>query len=83
MIKLNINHKEKDTVKLSQLMTGSVFKYAGAYCLDVGYARPEDSEYCSDLTHWLAFSLTNNCYLWVLGSEKVTPITDVSVNIED
>ncbi len=82
-MKVNIKHKEEVTVKLSQSQTGSVFKYAGAYCLDVGYAYPEDSEYNADHTRWLVFSLTNNCYMWVLGSEEVVPVKDVSLNIDD
>lgn len=82
-MKINIKHKEEVTVKLSQLQTGQVFKHEGKYYLDVGYAHPEDSTYSSENTRWMAYNLIHNNYTWFFGSEDVTPVKDVSLNIND
>ena len=80
-MKINIKHKEE--VKLSQLQSGQVFKHEGKYYLDVGYSHPEDSTCKSENTRWLVYNLIHNDYRWFFGSEDVTPIKDVSLNIND
>lgn len=79
---VNVEHKEDNRVKLKDLQVNT-FKYGDDYYLDTGCPHFNVKDYGAEDTLWLVYNLITGTYRWFYGSELVTPVKDVTININD